>query len=378
LLFLVIEKHGYSASAELKDKGEEEITAPQSTTPVSLNQSDDVLTEHVNPTEETANDDPKVVLGGSSVADPPAAVTQEESDSIVSEPRNSSTSPLEPAVATTRRRHSANTSWIRRRTDSPDDNDETVVVGFAPAASSPVWEPRLSASMTSCASGRRQTVDGSVYFWNSTVPDDRQKTRQAEDDGVDLIVTATANPRGANATDAGAQFRHEAVIEPEQLPCVNEDVEVGGQQQRRGSGRRQGAGVRTSGRRRSGRGSAKARRAGGDRAAGNGAGGRQQHKAKGRSAPPAGSKTENRARKALRTITIILGAFVFCWTPWHILSLIIGFCPLPNSCGLSLLYDISYWLCYLNSPINPFCYAFANQQFKKTFLRILKCDWHRT
>lgn len=87
------------------------------------------------------------------------------------------------------------------------------------------------------------------------------------------------------------------------------------------------------------------------------------------------SKSENRARKALRTITIILGAFVFCWTPWHVLSLIIGFC---GNCVPTVLYDISYWLCYLNSPINPLCYALANQQFKKTFLRILRRDWHRT
>ena len=96
---------------------------------------------------------------------------------------------------------------------------------------------------------------------------------------------------------------------------------------------------------------------------------------KGAAAGPVQSKSENRARKALRTITVILGAFVLCWTPWHVLSLIMGYCPL---CVPDLLYDISYWLCYLNSPINPFCYALANQQFKKTFARILRLDWHRT
>jgi len=88
------------------------------------------------------------------------------------------------------------------------------------------------------------------------------------------------------------------------------------------------------------------------------------------------SRSENRARKALRTISIILGAFVLCWTPWHVLSLVKP--AYPNNQALSVLYDISYWLCYLNSPINPFCYAFVNQQFKKTFVRILRFHWHRT
>lgn len=89
------------------------------------------------------------------------------------------------------------------------------------------------------------------------------------------------------------------------------------------------------------------------------------------------SKSENRARKAFRTISFILGAFVVCWTPYHVLALVEGFCTNPP-CINPHLYMFAYFLCYANSPINPFCYALANQQFKKTFLRLLRGDFHIT
>ncbi|XP_054280934.1 dopamine receptor 2 [Macrosteles quadrilineatus] len=89
------------------------------------------------------------------------------------------------------------------------------------------------------------------------------------------------------------------------------------------------------------------------------------------------SKSENRARKAFRTISFILGAFVACWTPYHILALVEGFCNNPP-CTNEYLYLFSYFLCYANSPMNPFCYALANHQFKKTFTRLLKGDFHMT
>ena len=91
------------------------------------------------------------------------------------------------------------------------------------------------------------------------------------------------------------------------------------------------------------------------------------------------SKSENRARKALRTISLILGAFVACWTPYHILALVEGYCLAHGgSCINGHVYMFSYFLCYANSPMNPFCYALANQQFKKTFMRILRGDFHMT
>ena len=60
-------------------------------------------------------------------------------------------------------------------------------------------------------------------------------------------------------------------------------------------------------------------------------------------------KYRSRAQKALRMISFILGVFVITWTPYHILAIMKGFC---DECVNNTLYAISYWFCYLNSPIS--------------------------
>ncbi|KAF5405919.1 putative muscarinic acetylcholine receptor gar-2 [Paragonimus heterotremus] len=92
------------------------------------------------------------------------------------------------------------------------------------------------------------------------------------------------------------------------------------------------------------------------------------------------SHNRRHARKALRTISFILGAFMICWIPYHIIMMIKGFCDdlsTQSSCVSHHLYNLTYWLCYMNSPINPFCYALSNTSFRRTFFRILKGNFQR-
>ncbi|NXQ55446.1 HRH1 protein, partial [Anthoscopus minutus] len=87
----------------------------------------------------------------------------------------------------------------------------------------------------------------------------------------------------------------------------------------------------------------------------------------------------NRERKAAKQLGVIMAAFMLCWIPYFVLFMVRTLNKdqeHKNTTNteheqLSELRRVTIWLGYINSTLNPFLYPLCNQNFKKTFKKIL-------
>ena len=73
-------------------------------------------------------------------------------------------------------------------------------------------------------------------------------------------------------------------------------------------------------------------------------------------------------KAARKTLTLIIGVFFTTWSPYSLVVIILSYHPysIPTS-----IYHFCYYLCYINSTLNPVCYALSIVRFKRAFQTLL-------
>uniref|UniRef100_A0A3B5QA69 Histamine H3 receptor-like n=1 Tax=Xiphophorus maculatus TaxID=8083 RepID=A0A3B5QA69_XIPMA len=77
----------------------------------------------------------------------------------------------------------------------------------------------------------------------------------------------------------------------------------------------------------------------------------------------------SRDKKIAKSLAIIVCIFGICWAPYTLLMIIRAACG--GECVAHYWYEITFWLLWLNSAINPFLYPLCHSSFRRAFSKIL-------
>ncbi|XP_060702603.1 sphingosine 1-phosphate receptor 4 [Hemiscyllium ocellatum] len=84
------------------------------------------------------------------------------------------------------------------------------------------------------------------------------------------------------------------------------------------------------------------------------------------------SKSRQKSVRLLKTVYMIVAAFVICWSPLFVLLLLDIFCDAP-SCSKLHSMEWTIALAVINSAINPVIYSFGSKEVRRAIIKLLCC-----
>ncbi|XP_074538518.1 alpha-2A adrenergic receptor [Halichoeres trimaculatus] len=78
---------------------------------------------------------------------------------------------------------------------------------------------------------------------------------------------------------------------------------------------------------------------------------------------------QNREKRFTFVLAVVIGVFVVCWFPFfftYMLMTLCETCPVPDT-----LFKFFFWFGYCNSALNPIIYTIFNNDFRRSFKKIL-------
>lgn len=84
--------------------------------------------------------------------------------------------------------------------------------------------------------------------------------------------------------------------------------------------------------------------------------------------------SQQRQKRIVRMLVIVVVLFAVCWLPYHILFLYIDFGQPEMTYSILSAIMSTQWFIYSNSVCNPIVYAVFNANYRREFSRMLRCQ----
>ncbi|KAL9984549.1 hypothetical protein ACROYT_G006857 [Oculina patagonica] len=86
--------------------------------------------------------------------------------------------------------------------------------------------------------------------------------------------------------------------------------------------------------------------------------------------------SQQRQKRIVRMLVVVVVLFAVCWLPYHIIFLYMDFGQPQMTYSILAAIMSTQWFIYSNSACNPIVYAVFNANYRREFSRMLRCKRH--